>query len=152
MPHGEAGYPATVHLISPSRALERTGRALLAAMFVSGGLDALRHPEGKVGRAGAVLEPLEREMHLDVPPATLIRVNGGVQVAAGALLIMNRLPRVAALALACSLVPTTAAGHRFWEETDPSQRAAQRIHFLKNVSMLGGLLVAGAHRCDPPGG
>ncbi len=41
-----------------------------------------------------------------------------------------------------SLVPTTLAGHRFWDESDASSRAAQRIHFLKNVSMLGGLLIA----------
>jgi uncharacterized membrane protein YphA (DoxX/SURF4 family) len=111
-------------------------------MFVSGGLDALRHPDGKVKKASTIIDPLEQELRIQVPPATLVRVNGGVQVAAGALLAVNRLPRLAALALACSLVPTTAAGHRFWEESDPAQRAAQRIHFLKNVSMLGGLLVA----------
>ncbi len=111
-------------------------------MFVSGGLDAIRHPEGKVAKASTVIDPLEHELQLDVPAATLVRVNGGVQVAAGALLASSRLPRVAAFALACSLVPTTVAGHRFWEESDPAQRAAQRIHFLKNVSMFGGLLVA----------
>ena len=44
-----------------------------------------------------------------------VRINGGVQVAAGALLTLNKLPRLAALALAATLVPTTAAGHRFWE-------------------------------------
>jgi putative oxidoreductase len=49
---------------------------------------------------------------------------------------------VAALALGASLVPTTFAGHRFWEEGDPKQRAAQKIHFLKNVGLLGGLLLA----------
>jgi putative oxidoreductase len=41
-----------------------------------------------------------------------------------------------------SLVPTTLAGHRFWEVTDKQARAAQRIHFLKNVAMLGGLILA----------
>ncbi|HEV2368363.1 MAG TPA: DUF488 domain-containing protein [Acidimicrobiales bacterium] len=45
-------------------------------------------------------------------------------------------------ALAGSLVPTTLAGHRFWEETDKQERAAQQIHFLKNLSMLGGLMLA----------
>ena len=29
-----------------------------------------------------------------------------------------------------------------WNETDPGARANQRIHFLKNVSMAGGLLMA----------
>ena len=130
-----------MHLPMPSHAVARVGRALLASMFVSGGLDALRHPEGKAAKASVVLDPIEHEMQVDVPVVTLVRANGGVQVAAGALLMSNRLPRVAALALACSLVPTTVAGHRFWDEADPAQRAAQRIHFLKNLSMLGGLLV-----------
>ena len=53
--------------------------------------------------------------------------------------------------LAASLVPTTAAGHRFWEESDPAQRANQRIHFFKNVSMLGGLMIASVDTEGKPG-
>jgi len=63
-----------------------------------------------------------------------------VQVVAGALLTTGRVPRTAALALAASLLPTTLAGHPFWEEEDPGQRAAQRIHFGKNTAIMGGLL------------
>jgi len=65
------------------------------------------------------------------------------------LLAMGRAPRLAALALAASLIPTTIAGHRFWTETDPSARAAQRIQFLKNAAMLGGLLVVVSQRPRP---
>ena len=53
--------------------------------------------------------------------------------------------------LAASLVPTTAAGHRFWEETDPDHPGDQRLHFLKNVSMLGGLLIAAVDTEGKPG-
>ena len=53
--------------------------------------------------------------------------------------------------LAASLVPTTAAGHRFWEESDPTARAQQRIHFFKNVSMLGGLLISSGDTEGQPG-
>ena len=42
--------------------------------------------------------------------------------------------------LAATLVPTTLAGYRFWEERDPSVKAAQRVQFLKDLSVLGGLL------------
>jgi hypothetical protein len=38
-------------------------------------------------------------------------------------------------------VPTSVAGHPFWEIEDPAQRAAQQIHFKKNAAMLGGLLL-----------
>ena len=44
--------------------------------------------------------------------------------------------------LATSLVPTTAAGHRFWEEESPQSKAMQQTHFLKNLSILGGLILA----------
>ena len=37
---------------------------------------------------------------------------------------------------------TTAAGHRFWEETDDTTRAQQQIHFLKNLGLVGGLILA----------
>lgn len=46
--------------------------------------------------------------------------------------------------LAGTLVPTTLAGHRYWEIEDKQERAQQRIHFLKNLTMLGGLLIAAA--------
>ena len=86
--------------------------------------------------------PLAHAMRLPEDPVTLVRLNGVVQVAAGALLAAGRLPRVSSAVLAASLVPTTLAGHRFWEEEDTTTRAVQRISFMKNLAMLGGLLLA----------
>ena len=79
-----------------------------------------------------------------------VRVNGAVQVLAGSLLAMGKLPRLSALALAASLIPTTLAGHRFWESQDKQEKAQQRIHFLKNLSMLGGLLIAAGDTAGDP--
>src|SRR6202044_3854213 len=56
----------------------------------------------------------------------------------------GKFPRLSALALAATLVPTTLAGHPYWEVKDEKERAQQRIHFLKNLTMLGGLLIAAA--------
>ena len=39
-------------------------------------------------------------------------------------------------------MPTTLAGHRFWEHEDPKERFGQLSHFLKNLGLLGGLLLA----------
>jgi uncharacterized membrane protein YphA (DoxX/SURF4 family) len=72
----------------------------------------------------------------------LVRLNAAVQLGAGLLLATGRFPRLAALALAGSLVPTTLAGHRFWEESDPQAKTNEIHHFIKNLSILGGLLVA----------
>jgi uncharacterized membrane protein YphA (DoxX/SURF4 family) len=114
-------------------------------MFVAGGLDAARRPDAKVTRAESVLGPLGQSIDVAVDPATIVRCNGVVQVAAGIGLALGIVPRGCAFALACSLVPTTIAGHAFWREDDQPARASQRIHFLKNLSMLGGLLIATRH-------
>jgi uncharacterized membrane protein YphA (DoxX/SURF4 family) len=82
---------------------------------------------------------------------TLVRVNAAVQLGAALALATGRVPRLASATLAASLVPTTMAGHRFWEESDPTQRQNQQLHFLKNVSMLGGLLLASVDTEGKPG-
>ncbi len=124
--------------------VRRIARPMLASTFLYGGLDQLRHPSPKVPRADKLDIPSKPGMSkLNINSTEqAVRVNGAVQVAAGALLVLNRFPRVAALALAASLIPTTAAGHRFWEESDDAAKTQQKNHFFKNVSMLGGLLIA----------
>jgi uncharacterized membrane protein YphA (DoxX/SURF4 family) len=74
-----------------------------------------------------------------------VQLNGLVQVVAGLALAFAVLPRLSALALAASLVPTTLAGHRFWEEQDEAARGQQTIQFLKNAGMMGGLLMLLEH-------
>jgi uncharacterized membrane protein YphA (DoxX/SURF4 family) len=45
------------------------------------------------------------------------------------------------------MVPTSLAGHAFWKIDDPVMRKTQRVQFLKNLAMIGGLLaVAGTKR------
>lgn len=117
-------------------------RPMLGSMFILGGLDSVRNPEAKVPKATSVVGGLTESLGLPGDTATLVRVNGAVQIAAGVALAAGKLPRVAALALAASLVPTTLAGHPFWQESDAKTRAAQRIQFFKNVSMFGGLVLA----------
>ena len=117
---------------------------MLAPMFVSGGLDAFRHPEAKAARAETVTGPLTETLGIPDDAAALVRFNGGVQVVGGTMLALGVFTRLAALTLAASLIPTTLAGHRFWAETDPSGRATQRIQFLKNAAMLGGLVLVAA--------
>ena len=71
-----------------------------------------------------------------------VKADAAVKVVAGALFGLGRLPRLTSLALSASIVPTTLAGHRFWEHTDPTERFGQLSNFLKNAGLLGGLLLA----------
>ena len=57
------------------------------------------------------------------------------------MLTAGRLPRLAALALAASMVPMTLGGHAFWRHDDPTHRSQQQIHFDKNLAIIGGLLL-----------
>jgi uncharacterized membrane protein YphA (DoxX/SURF4 family) len=131
---------------------------MLASMFVVGGIDALTHASGKVPKAGKVTdqvptlaEKIAPGLPVPTDPATLVRINGGVQVVAGLALATGRMPRISALVLAASLAPTTYAGHPFWEEKDKAARSAQRTQFFKNLSMMGGLLLASVDTEGRPG-
>jgi putative oxidoreductase len=121
----------------------RAARPLLAAIFIAGGLDAMRNPDGKVKLAEVVTKPLaQRVPSMPQDTKTLVEINGAIQVGAGVLLAIGRFRRLAALALIGSIIPTTYAGHRFWEENDLATKAQQKVHFLKNMGLLGGLILA----------
>jgi putative oxidoreductase len=128
----------------------RVARPLLAASFISGGVDTLRNPEPRVAMAETVAPKVAEPLPLPNDPDQLVKINAVVQVVAGILLAIGRLPRFAACALTGSLVPTTLAGHRFWEEDDPARRHQQQIHFFKNLGLLGGLVLAAADTGGAP--
>ena len=131
--------------------VRRLARPMLAATFVKGGLDSLRHPAARAEIAAPVIHALAEPLRLPDDPELLVRANGAVMVTAGTLFGLGRLPRLSALVLAASLVPTTYAGHPFWQEKDPAKRAAQTTHFLKNLGLLGGLLLASVDTEGRPG-
>ncbi|PKH39070.1 Uncharacterized membrane protein YphA, DoxX/SURF4 family [Nocardioides alpinus] len=133
-------------------------RPMLASIFVVGGVNALRNTEGHAAKAKPVTDrvvPLAQRAVPGAPiptdAATLVRINAGAQILAAAALATGRAPRLSATVLAASLVPTTLAGHRFWEETDPQATTMQRLQFAKNTSILGGLLLAGVDTEGKPG-
>jgi putative oxidoreductase len=121
----------------------RVARPMISGIFIMGGLDAARHPESKVKAAEAVTKVVAGKVPgLPDDTETLVRINGVVQVVAGLALATGKFRRLASLALIGSIVPTTVAGHRFWEETDEATRAQQRVHFFKNLGLLGALILA----------
>jgi uncharacterized membrane protein YphA (DoxX/SURF4 family) len=136
--------------------LRAVARPLLASIFVLQGYDTLRHPGKYAAEAEPVVRPIaERVPVLSGQPEQAVRINGAVQLVAGSLLALGRFPRLSALAIAATLVPTTLAGHRFWEAPSGEDgadevRAQQQTHFLKNLSMLGGLLIAAADTAGSP--
>ncbi len=131
--------------------LRAVARPMLASIFVIQGFDTMLHPERVAPRAEPVVAPLaERVPGIPARTEDAVRLNGAVQFTAGSLLALGIFPRLSALAIAATLVPTTVAGHRFWEVEDEKERAQQRIHFLKNLAIFGGLLIAAADTAGRP--
>ncbi len=122
--------------------LRPAARLLTGSTYVLLGFDALRAPGSRVDLAAPLLDSVRKVAPLPADDELVVRGNGAVMVAGGALLAVGRAPRLSALLLAGSLIPTTLAGHAYWTISDPAERKAQRINFHKNLAMLGGLLFA----------
>jgi putative oxidoreductase len=133
-------------------------RPLLASTFVVGGLNALKNAPALattakpvVDRIRPLLEKAAPQVNIPEDTVTLVRINAVAQILAAGALARGRAPRLSSTVLAASLVPTTLAGHQFWNESDPQLKSNQRIHFFKNLSMLGGLLLASVDTEGRPG-
>ena len=107
------------------------GRIFLALLFVVSGV-------GKItGYAGTAAYMTSKGLPLvDVllPLTILIELGGGL------LLALGWKARWAAAALLLFLIPTTLIFHQFWG-IDPKLAQMQKIHFLKNVAIMGGMLM-----------
>ena len=116
-------------------------RTLLASIFVFGSLGAWKRSSQLAVPAAKVIGPLRRAIPGSASAEQLVKVNAGVQVVAGGLFALGVMPRAMAIVLGGSLVPTTLAGHRFWE-MDDADKAQHQIQFLKNAALVGGLMFA----------
>lgn len=136
-------------------------RPLLSIIFVVQGAKAVRDPEPHVAKAQPVadrLVPLVRKVapaqvgdRIPESTANLVRLNGAAQVLGGLALASGKGRRLGAVVLAGSLIPTTLAGHSFWQESDKTVRAAQKVQFMKNLGLMGGLLLAAVDTEGKPG-
>jgi uncharacterized membrane protein YphA (DoxX/SURF4 family) len=129
---------------------------MLASIFIFGGINELRDAEGHAQVAKPFLDKTvggrEDSLPDSVPtdPQTLVKIDAAVKIGAGTMLALGKAPRLAATMLIASLVPTTAAGHPFWESEDPAEKQAQLVHFLKNAGLAGGLMIAAADTHGKP--
>ncbi|MFI6607845.1 DoxX family membrane protein [Streptomyces poriferorum] len=127
--------------------LRRITRPLLATPFVIEGARALRRPLPLA--AGA--ESWARRLGAPVDdPLRVVKLNAAVQIGAGGLLALGRLPRTASLVLAASLVPATLAEHAWWKEEDPKLRKDQLREFAQRVGLFGALLLGAADTHGKP--
>ena len=135
-------------------------RPMLASIFLVGGVNALRNAASWPRKAEPVTDRLVPLVQQGRAPAARSRGPGHAgppqrrasSSAPALALATGRAPRLSAAVLAASLVPTTVGrppvlgGSR-----TRRQRTQQQLHFFKNVSMLGGLMIAAGDTEGKPG-
>lgn len=127
--------------------IRRIARPMLASAFIATGINAIRRPEQLAETTQPFVDKAKTQLPLqaaDLIPSdaqVLVRINGAIHIIGGLALATGKFPRLASLTLAGVIIPTTLAGNGFWNETDLDERAEQQAHFIKNVGLLGGLLI-----------
>jgi len=110
--------------------LKRLALLLYSAELFAGGWQQANEPAPRGDRARASGLPVGDDF---------VRASGWAMIAGAIALQIPALRRLAAVLLALQLLPITWVGHRFWEEEGP-QQAQHKIHFFKNMSLVGGAL------------
>ena len=145
----------------------RLARPMLATVFVIDGVETLRNPQAHVEHAAPLVdktaplvekgEPAVSErVAASVPPVpkdteTLVKALAGVKIGAGVMFALGKAPRLSALALTASHLPSTVSRHAFWTESDPAARSRKTTGLATDVALLGALILASVDTAGQPG-
>lgn len=110
--------------------LALAGRALFSSIFLLSGINHFR--KQTIDYAARQGVPLAR---------LLVPLSGAMAIAGGLSVLLGFRPKIGAALLVGFLVPVSVKMHRFWGVKDPQVAQDQQIHFMKNLSMLGGALL-----------
>jgi uncharacterized membrane protein YphA (DoxX/SURF4 family) len=129
--------------------IRRIARPLLSVAFIGQGVESLLNPKSAAEAAAPAVDSLQAlpdPVGSKIPsdPETFAQITAAVQIGGGLLLATGKMPRVASAALAFTVLPANLGTHMFWAETDPQRKAELRQAFLKDLSLLGGLVIASA--------
>src|SRR5208282_3531512 len=107
------------------------GRILLAVMFVISGYLKLTGFDGTVGYINSKGLPMPQVL---AAIAVLVELGGSLAI------IIGWKTRWAALAFILFLIVITPIFHNYWA-VPPEQMMGQQINFMKNLTILGGMLL-----------
>lgn len=108
------------------------GRVLFGAYFVYGGYNHFKNQKNLTGYA----------KHKGVPsPSLAVMITGVLMFVGGIGFFLNWYIVQASIMLLIFMIPTTIMMHAFWKEKDAGARANEQIAFMKNVALIGALLM-----------
>jgi uncharacterized membrane protein YphA (DoxX/SURF4 family) len=134
--------------------VRRIARPLFATWFVAEGVEALRSPGPHVARTEEAWRRLKGRLDLpEAPPSsqltTLAKVHGAAMAGAGIMLAIGKAPRTAAVVLAALTLPLAVVNEPFTAEGTSAD--VTRDRFLRNLTMIGGALLAAVDLEGRPG-
>ena len=119
--------------MTPSRDIAAlVGRVLLAFLFVYSGFGKMGGFEGTAASIASKNVPLPE---IATTIAIVIEFVGGLMVAVG------WKARWAALIVAAFTLVATLLYHNFWAMADAATAGTNKIMFMKNIAVIGGLLI-----------
>ncbi|MCU1533264.1 MAG: DoxX family protein [Arthrobacter sp.] len=125
-------------------------RPMLASSFVLAGMDKLRNSDDTAAQLSPLLRRAAESLPFRTDEKVLARVLGGAQVGAGVCFAFGKSARLAATVLA---VISALNGYVEWRSADISSkegREARRKQLLKNVTLIGGVLLAAVDTAGKP--
>ena len=123
--------------------LRHLARPLLASWFVYSGVRATLAPQARAAQLAPDLDPVLADMGIsEVSTEAVVKAHGAATAAAGVSLALSRTPRTSALLLAALHGGTLGLEKPFWKETDPDRKREGLESLIKNVALLGGVLIA----------
>ncbi|MEK7635590.1 MAG: DoxX family membrane protein [Patescibacteria group bacterium] len=108
------------------------GRLLLGGYFIISGINHFT----KLG----MLEGYTQSKGVPMPKAAVI-ITGILLLLGGLGILLGVYVEWAILALVIFLVSVTFIMHAFWKVQEPNMRMSEMVHFMKNLALLGALLM-----------
>ena len=108
------------------------GRLLIGGYFLFNGIVHIVQFKQMVGYTAIHGIPFPK---MGVVVATVLILIGGLGV------VLGVYPTISLYALVLFMVPVTFSMHAFWKITDPNERRIERVQFLKNMALLGAILM-----------
>lgn len=108
------------------------GRIILGGYFLISGYGHFKNLSGSAGYAASKGVPM---------PKLAVGFSGLLLLIGGATIVLGTWTSIGIYALILFFIPVTFQMHAYWKETDPMMKMNQKISFMKNMALLGALLM-----------
>jgi len=112
------------------------GRILFGGYFAFSGFNHFKMLDMMSGYAKSKGAPMPK---LSVAFSGVLLIVGGLSV------LFDILPGFGLVALTLFLLPVTFIMHAFWKVQDPAAKMHEMVNFMKNIALLGAVLILLAH-------